>query len=341
MSRQEPSEGWISGHLHHHQSLDLVARRFVHPLVASLVDGGRIDAFFFVRASLGGPHVRLRLHVTSGEEDKVIEEMQSSAQRFLAQHPSTRSLDEEAIRRSNAYILAADPHEIDNSVYPDNSFRLAVFRPEVDRYGGPDRFRSSLDFFTLSSVAALDFLRQHEDTSRSTLLGHAFGLLLVQALGFADDETELSDLLRYGVDSWGSILPKVVEKGDRVAQSQASTFLHLFQQGLSAVRSLSAEGQPLHRTSNFLALGSSRLSATLKTADRMTRARIGGSQLHMTSSRLGLSNAEEVYLSRLLTSTLQKSEEDLSWLGKHPGEGLSGLLSPALALLARAPSSDS
>lgn len=338
----ESSASWLSGHLHHHQNLDQVVLGFVHPLVASLLKDGQIDAFFFVRASLGGPHVRLRLHPGSGTESRVLEAMRSSAQSFLAHQPSTRSLSEEAIQRSNAYILAADPHEVDDSVYPDNSFRVAPFRPEIERYGGPERFRSSLNFFTLSSVASLDFLLQHGSASRSVLLGPAFGLLLQQALGFTDSESELSDLLRYGVDSWGSILPKVVEKGDRVAQSQAATFLHLFQKSFSSVRSANR----LRTTSDFLAQGASRLSATLATADRMTRSRIGGSQLHMTASRIGLSNAEEVYLSRLLTLTLQevrsRDEEDLSWLGQQadaPGEDLSELLPPALALLNRAPDS--
>jgi Lantibiotic biosynthesis dehydratase C-term len=338
----ESLASWLSGHLHHHQSLDQVVLDFVQPLVASLLKDGQIDAFFFVRASLGGPHLRLRLHVVPGAEGRVIEAMQSSAQSFLAQQPSTRSLSPEAIQRSNSYILAADPHESDDSVYPDNWFRMAPFQPEVERYGGVERFRSSLDFFTLSSVAAVDFLLQHRSDSRSALLGSAFRLLLQQALGFADSESEFSDLLRYGVDSWGSLLPKVVEKGTRVAESQTATFLHLFQQSLSAVRSANR----LRTASGFLVQGASRLSATLAAADRITRTRVGGSQLHMTASRMGLSNAEEVYLSRLLGLTLlevqARGDEDLSWVGQQvdaPGEDPSKLLPPALALLN--PASDS
>lgn len=58
----------------------------------------------------------------------------------------------------------------------------------------------------------------------------------------------------------------------------------------------------------------------------------------MTGTRLGPSNAEEVYLGRLLKVTLQEmGGEDLSWLGKpvdeHPGEALAGLVSTALAAL--------
>ena len=96
-------------------------------------------------------------------------------------------------------------------------------------------------------------------------------------------------------------------------------------------------------------MGANRLSAAIGAVDRVTRARIGGSQLHMTATRLGLSNAEEVYLSRLLTVTLHgvhaTSGEDLAWLeelmakrsAEDPGEALGQLLPPTLAALAEPP----
>jgi hypothetical protein len=346
---EEIQESWLSGHLYHHQSLDPVVRGFVHPLAVSLVKGGWIDAFFFVRDGLGGPHIRLRLRVIPGAGDRALAAMRQSAEIFLELEPSTRSLDAETIWRSNERILAADPHEIDGAVYPDNSFRVVPFRPEIERYGGPGRFRASLDFFTLSSVAAIEFLSSHGEAPRSVQLAHAFGLLLRQALGFAADETELSDLLRYGVDSWGQILPKVVEKGDKVARSQMDVFLELFHEAVAEVRSLHAEHASFERPPDFLAVGAGRLSAAIGSADRATRARIGGSQLHMTATRLGLGNAEEVYISRLLSVTLQEARaaggESLSWLGEKmaagaagdPEEALGNLLSPALAALAEVP----
>ncbi len=346
----EIEERWISCHLYYHEDLDRVVRGFVHPVVVSLVKNARIEAFFFVRDGLGGPHVRLRLRTLPDSRDHVLKEVQRFAQVFLALTPSTKPLEEEAIRRSNKYIMAADPDEIDDSVYLDNSFWMIPFRPEVQRYGGPSHFRASLDFFTLSSVAAVAFLARHGSIPRSAQLAQSFCLLLLQALGFAADEAELVDLLRYGVDSWGEILPKVVEKGDKVARSQMDLFHDLFHKSLAGVRSLHAETGSFGLAPDFLAVGASRLSAALGTADRMTRARVGGSQLHMTATRLGLSNAEEVYISRLLTVTLHEVRttrgEDLSWLGEKkmakgltedPGEALSDLLSPALISLAEVP----
>ncbi len=339
-------DGWISGHLYYHESLDPVVRGFVHPLAVSLVRAGRIDAFFFVRDGLGGPHIRLRLRAIPGSGEPVLAALEESARGFLAREPSSRSLDEEAIRRSNQQLLAADPHETDAAVYPDNTFRVTPFRPEIERYGGPDRFRASLDLFTLSSVAALDFLARYGDEPRSAQLAYAFRLLLQQALGFAADEAEAGDLLRYGVDSWGERLPKVVERGDQVAESQRDLFLQILHESLANAASLRAGSAPCAEASDFLVAGAHRLSAATGAADRRTRARIGGSQLHMTATRLGLGNAEEVYLSRLLTVTLREARAaraaDLSWLGgtrpaEAPAGTLGDLLPPALAALAEVP----
>ncbi|HEX4961032.1 MAG TPA: lantibiotic dehydratase C-terminal domain-containing protein [Thermoanaerobaculia bacterium] len=345
----EVQERWISCHLYYHEDPDRVVRGVVHPVVISLVKADQIEAFFFVRYALGGPHVRLRLRARPGFRDHVLAEVQRLARDFFDLTPSTKSLAEEVIQRSNEYILAGDPHEIDTSIYPDNSLQVVPFRPEVERYGGPGLFRSSLDVFTLSSVAAIELLAKHGDASRSVLLAQAFLLLLQQALGFAADEAELLDLLRYGVDSWSEGASKVVEKADRVAVSQRELFLRLFRESLARVRSVQAENEPPASAAELLAAGSGRLSEAKGTGDRVARARTGGSHLHMTASRLGLSNAEELYLSRLLTVTLQevlsRGEEDLSWIGERgprgfseePAEALRALLPPALSAFVELP----
>lgn len=175
----EEVEGkWMAGHLYYHQNLDVVVTHFVAPLVVYAVKKGLIDGFFFVRYGLGGPHVRLRLRAVSGAQGEVVALMQEVAEEFLEQRPSTNSVDEAVIERVNNSILAGDPNETDDAVYPDNSFRLAPFRPEVARYGGLDHFWASLDFFTLSSVAAVEFLSKCGGTERSTQLLQAFRLLL-------------------------------------------------------------------------------------------------------------------------------------------------------------------
>jgi Lantibiotic biosynthesis dehydratase C-term len=345
----ELQQQWISCHLYYHEDLNRVVRGFVQPAIRALLDSAWIDAFFFVRYSLGGPHVRLRLRPLPGCRDDVLAAVESFAKEFLGRTPSTKSLDEEVVRRTTDSILSFDPNETDHSIYPDNSLAFRPFRPEVERYGGPQRLQASLDFFVLSSVTAVQFLMQHGEAPRSVQLEQALRLLLQQAAGFAADGKELLDLLRYGMDSWsGGGPPKVLEKADKVFALQTDAFLQLFRTSLRDVRSLLEGGERASQAVEFLVLGAARLSAAVHSEDRATRARIGGSQLHMTATRLGIGNAEEVYISRLLTSTLRElsatGEEDLSWLGEQAakaatekqGEPLSDLLLPALAAFAAA-----
>ncbi len=344
----ELQQQWISCHLYYHENLNRAVQGFVQPVVRALLHSSQIDAFFFVRYALGGPHIRLRLRPLPGCRDKVLAALQDFAKAFLDLAPSTKSLDEEIVRRTTDSILSFDPNETDDSIYPDNSLAFRPFRPEVQRYGGPQRLQASLDFFVLSSVTAVQFLMQHGEEPRSVQLEHALRLLLQQAAGFAADGTELLDLLRYGMDSWGGGgPPKVLEKADKVFGLQQEAFLQLFRTSLRDVRSLLEGGERANQAVDFLVLGAAKLSTELHSEDRATRARIGGSQLHMTATRLGIGNVEEVYLSRLLTATLRElsamGEEDLSWLGERaageaekPGEALSALLPRALSALAAA-----
>lgn len=79
----------------------------------------------------------------------------------------------------------------------------------------------------------------------------------------------------------------------------------------------------------------------LEDLDRPTRFRIGASQIHMTASRLGLSNPEEVYLSRISSLVLDHVQADAAGDLLRPlgagstGESLRGLLPAALATLER------
>src|SRR4029077_10770432 len=121
------------------------------------------------------------------------------------------------------------------------------------------------------------------------------------------------------------------------------SLLQVFHDSLAEVRSLQTESEPWVDALEVLVVGAGKLSAVLATAERVTRARIGGSHLHMTASRLGLRNEEEVYLSSLLTTTLREARthgrEDLSWIGGQAYRESTGepadLLPSALALMDR------
>lgn len=298
----EPAPGWISYHLYYHQDLDLAVRRFVRPLIARLLAEGSIDNYFFVRYRLGGPHLRLRLQAGPASAESVAAAAEAAARSFLTDRPSTSPLGAEEVRRIHRIVLASDPHEHDDSIYPDNSFLAMPFRPEVERYGGPELLRHSLDFFTVSSATALHLLGLHDlrgeqPRSRRAV---AFQVLACQSLSFARDPADLAVLVRYAIDLWGGAMPRAIAQAERVFAEQKHLFDRLFrhqreqQEAASLDRPAAGEILPRLRTASRL------LSRSIAAADLATHQRIGGSQLHMTANRLGLSNAEEVYLCRLL-----------------------------------------
>jgi len=319
-------DDWLSYHLYYHEDLSRAVLGFVHPAVSSLLSAGWIDRFFFVRYGLGGPHVRLRLRPLPGHAPLIDRAVHGSAEVFLSRSPSTARLDPEALQRQTQAMLAGDPHETDATVYPDNTLVAAAFRPEVQRYGGPNLLPVSVDFFTVSSAAAIDFLVRSGAEPRSQQLILALRLLLAQALCFAIDEEELLALLGYGVESWGEAVPTILAKGDRVYAAQPDAFRGIFRQEISDQL---AEGSP-DNPGEALGEAARLLSQAVDLGDRPTRKRIGVSQLHMTATRLGLGNLEEVYISRLLSAAAVALLED--------DPEARALLREALARPARSPS---
>jgi lantibiotic biosynthesis dehydratase-like protein len=321
MVMAEDESGWLNYHLYYHHDPGSAIDGFVRPLVAGLLSADRIDRFFFVRYGLGGPHIRLRLHPRHGASALVAEAAASQAQDFLASRPSTSNLTPQSIRRGNRQLLASDPHETDGSVYPDNSFLAFPFRPEIERYGGTGLWRDSVDFFVLSSATVLEFLRVHGAEPRARHVTLAFQVLAGQALGFARDEEDLIALLRYAVDLWGERMPRAMEKADRVFTEKKRIFDQLFDTGEARAR---------------LNEGARRLAWIVRGADRSVHQRIGTSQLHMTANRLGLDNAEEVFLSQILTrlaSGRMASGESLGILPAANASPLRDLLPGVLASL--------
>jgi hypothetical protein len=318
----EHEGSWINYHLYYHRDSGRAILQFVRPLVAKLLRSDWIDSFFFIRYGLGGPHIRLRLHARPGKFRLVTESAETEARGFLASQPSTSALTREAILRSNKEVLASDSHEFDDSVYPDNAFLAFPFRPEIERYGGLGLWPLSLDFFALSSATVIELLSIYGREPRSRHLALAFRVLAGQALSFARDEEDLVSLLRYAVDLWGKEKPRAMAKADRIFVEQRSTCnqlfereLYLFSAGPNAVASVE------EKLKAQLGEAARRLSWTVRTADRDVHQRIGTSQLHMTANRMGLSNAEEVYLSRILTNVAT----GLIASGLRPGESLGTL----------------
>jgi hypothetical protein len=321
--------GWLNYHLYYHQDLGAAIEGFVRPLVVGLLRPQGVDRFFFIRYWLGGPHIRIRLRPRPGASALVAEAVERQARNFLANQPSTSKSSPDSILRFNQEILASDAHEFDDSAYPDNKLLAFPFRPEIERYGGPALWRDSLDFFAISSATVLELLGRYGREPRPRQLALAFRVLACQALCFAGNDEDLVSHLRYAVDLWGGKMPRALEKAERVLVEQRGTFDQLFERELFLLKAgAGAVAGAGEEAKAQLGEAARRLAWIVRAADRDVRQRIGTSQLHMTANRLGLSNAEEVYLSRILTSLAGEFIAS----GETPGELSSAAGAPLSSL---------
>lgn len=309
-------QDWICYHLYYHENLNRAVLQFAVPAAVSLFRSRQVDAFFFIRHGLGGPHLRLRFRPKGDDKAAAEGALEEMADRFLDANPSLESLPEETLRKRNEGILASDSSETDENVYSDNTFRRAVFEPEVDRYGGPELLTHSIALFAVSTVAAVVSLPRSDSEPRSRHLTRAFRLLFRQALHFATDGPELVHLARYAIAGPSG---SIASKADRVFESQGDSLMAVVRDEISSERhSVSASPDP-EKPSELLASAARSLSGAIGREDRILRSRIGGSQQHMTANRLGLTSFEEEYLCHLLSSTLE-SRNDLQ---RSVGRGVS------------------
>jgi hypothetical protein len=316
---------WLSYHLFYHGDRDRLLLELVRPLAGSLLAAGCVDRFFFLRYPLGGPHVRLRLRALAGRDAEIESRASAAASAFFERCPSVTPKPEEEVRASNRTLLATDPNEHDDAVYPDNSLRIFPFRPETDRYGGPALLDCSLDFFAGSSVSCLELLAAHQGAPWSRRSPGVFRILARLALGFSRTVGELRALLDYPTFTWGESLSAIAREGDGAFERNRKAYCRLFQ---SALDDLFAPAPPLE-IELARALGREVRETALP-----VRRTVLSSHLHMTANRLGLSNLEEVYLGRILWRAADESRAACPALGERLGEGADASSRPPLAELA-------
>ncbi|MEO1366336.1 MAG: thiopeptide-type bacteriocin biosynthesis protein, partial [Acidobacteriota bacterium] len=106
---------WLSYHLHFPEELAPAADRFLANELSSLVheeqEAGRLRRFFFLRYSIGGPHLRLRFQPTGGRDAR-----RPSLRTVLHTHAERLGgrLEERAYNRGRQYF--GDSYE---SVYAE------------------------------------------------------------------------------------------------------------------------------------------------------------------------------------------------------------------------------
>jgi thiopeptide-type bacteriocin biosynthesis protein len=260
-----PGSEWLSFHLAYPAGNgDRLLTDRVRPTVRALWQEQRLASFFFLRHLLGGPHLRIRLRPAPGRREEVRE----------------RVADDLA----------------------DETIQELPFEPEVERYGGPERIGTSLDFFALQSARALRLLDHRSTVPPGEWLTVALRLEVRYILGFAGDFSDLEALIAEPAAALESGAELIRRRADEAFAASGEPLVRLLRGeieklGLAALSPL--EDGEVARA----------LRRELGEADRETRTRIFGSHLHLAANRLGLSRAEEAYLARILWCTFRRLEE--------------------------------
>jgi hypothetical protein len=292
---------WSAHHFFYHGDLDVALRNFVAPAVAELLSRRLIDRFFFVRYTVGGPHLRLRVRLAAESEvaaANVAAILRADADRFLAHFPAERALDRDRIRAESRSVLAQVP-EPSELYYEPNSLVPFPFTPESERYGGRHLLQPTLDFFAISSAQALEAVGDPcwESAGRRGAL--ALRLLFRQALGFAAGGRELLRHLGYRLPVAPEVADEIWTKADRDFEARRETYGALLRHEIALLAEGEA-GEPIWPSASFLYRAARRLSQAVAEAAPQTRWQIGHSHLHMTANRLGYFPVQEMYLQRIL-----------------------------------------
>lgn len=295
---------WIAFHFYYHQDRDRLLRDLVLPLATEAGETFGAERFFFVRYSLGGPHIRLRLELPQTADRQKLEALVAErAAAFFVEHPSEASWEAEKIAQVNQQILANDPNEKDDRVLPDNYWERATFRPEVGRYGGEALLDLSYDLFTASSQAAGGLILATAELKESQTLPLKMVLLARLAIALARNDDELEQLLTYGARWWPGLEPLVAKAEERFTNGNAP-YLEIWRRALSP--------SPDSPVLEALVASAQRLRQTLELEGEGREAKpayILASHIHMTANRLGLDNANEVYVLALLAKAHRVSLE--------------------------------
>jgi hypothetical protein len=288
--------GWSAYHLYYHSSLDWALEHLLRPLVVELWRDRLIDRFFFVRYTLGGPHLRMRFEpaesVGRAERD-IADRLTLHAREFLTRWPSSTTLDPEKIQAESCAILAASPEESD-LYYENNSMLPFPYLAEYDRYGGEQHFEPTLDFFTLSSLEALEAISLANWALSGRRGARVMRLLLRQACGFSRDLGELTSHLGYRLPLGTELADAVWSKADRDFEARGEAYRLLVQGELELLMD-GARGRDLR-----LFYGARRLSKEVPGLSPEARWRLGHSHVHMTANRLGFPPPQEMHLQRIL-----------------------------------------
>jgi thiopeptide-type bacteriocin biosynthesis protein len=274
---------WQSYHVHFPgDAFDRAGDGVLVDTLAPLLDAWRATAavtkYFFIRYTVDGPHVRLR--ILPGDVAAACE-----VEIELV----------EAARRSGLDVRAAE------------------YVPEMDRYLGPDLLRIGESVFEASSEFALAVIRAGNATDRELRQGKALAAMVIIAHAFLEHRQDALALWdRYSV----RYLPRFGLQEDALRRREISEFgQHLLENAphlvervgtlLAAVETDASLPEPyetLARRFGVLAKESKRKLRSLESRIAARYPFYVSSHMHMQNNRLGIRPFEETELTNHLSA---------------------------------------
>ncbi|MFG1889507.1 thiopeptide-type bacteriocin biosynthesis protein [Micromonospora sp. NPDC049051] len=302
---------WSALHVHLHAgpgSTETVLREHIVPTTTDLLARGEISSWFFVRYWEGGPHLRWRVADATPE---TVRRMRAG----LVEAVATLPPPDRELRPADWYgqfgVHASDQTDAGHGAgggpelgwHPHGTVLEQPYRPEVDRYGGPDAIGAAEELFAASSRVAAALLDAPPARRRSTTVDLLFGFLTASGL----TGHEAVRFLRGYANGW-TLVPEAHGQDLGLALVAAERDFHADASVYPARQRLIADIVTRNRGAgtsvNYWADEVAAYVERLRALDGQGRLRgtvpgILSSQLHMLHNRLGLSIPAECHLAWL------------------------------------------
>ncbi|WP_328306720.1 hypothetical protein OG432_01045 [Streptomyces sp. NBC_00442] len=172
----EAQDRWVGAHVFTGHPLDLVVSTLVPQVVAELRRQGLADRFFFIRHWQGGPHVRLRVRLTTPPAEPAVRLILHDHAAALFRHLSpSRPMTEGHYRLLAQELAAFEPETEPGVLAPNDSLAFETYRPEHGKYGHGVALRAVEDAFALCSELAVAAVGAPWSPAQRT--AHCFALL--------------------------------------------------------------------------------------------------------------------------------------------------------------------
>ncbi|WP_327029820.1 thiopeptide-type bacteriocin biosynthesis protein [Micromonospora sp. NBC_01740] len=317
---------WSALHVHLHagsECTETVLREHIVPTTTDLLARGEISSWFFVRYWEGGPHLRWR--VADATPETVRRMRAGLVEAVAALPPPARELRPADWYAQFGVHTSAQSDDTDQPDGTDRPDRPGVgqetgdgpelgwqphgtvveqpYRPEVDRYGGPDAIDAAEELFAASSRVAAAVLGAPPARRRSTAVDLLFGFLTASGL----TGHEAVRFLRGYANGW-TLVPEANGQDLGLALIAAERDFHADASVYPARQRLIADivtrGRGAATSVNYWADEVAAYVERLRALDGQGRLHgtvpgILASQLHMLHNRLGLSIPAECHLAWL------------------------------------------